>query len=87
MFFCRFPEAKSLQKAWKVVVWGSCCGLETSKRATWMPRWLQVGVNKASYNSKSTKHVPGSLHVGSNLGSDGLENWKSAKTRVKTIVF
>ena len=72
--FCRFPEAKSLQKAWKVAVWRSCCGLEGLKRATWMPCWLQVGVNKASYNSKSTKYVPRSLHGGSNLRSDMPEN-------------
>ena len=72
--FGRFLEAKSLRKAFNVVVWRSCCGLEGLKRATWMPRWLQVGVNKASYNSKSTKYVPRSLHGGSNLRSDMLEN-------------
>ena len=45
--FGRFPEAKSFQKAWKVAVWRSCCGLENVKRATWMPSWLQDGLGRA----------------------------------------
>ena len=85
--FGRFLEATGLQKTCKVAAWRSCCRLEASKTATWMPCWLRVGIKKASYNSKSTKHVPGSLHVGSNLKSDGLENWKLSKNIVKTIVF
>ena len=85
--FGRFLEATSLQKACKVAVWRSCCRLEGLKTATWMPCWLQTWINKASWSFRSTKLGSGSLHVGSNLGSDGLENWKLAKTNVKTIVF
>ena len=85
--FGRFLEATSLQKACKVAVWRSCCGLEGLKTATWMTSWLQTWINKASWSFRSTKLGSSSLHVGSNLGSDGLENWKLAKTLVKTIVF
>ena len=85
--FGRFLEATSLQKACKVAVWRSCCGLEGLKTATWMPCWLQTWINKASWSFRSTKLGSGSLHVGSNLGSDGLEIWKLTKTNVKTIVF
>ena len=35
--FGRFLEATSLQKACKVAVWRSCCGLEGLKTVTWMP--------------------------------------------------
>ena len=85
--FGRFLEATSLQKACKVAVWRSCCGLEGLKRATWMPYWLQTWIKKASLSFRSTKLGSGSLHVGSNLRSDGLDNWKIAKTIVKTMVF
>ena len=85
--FGRFLEATSLQKTCKVAVWRSCCGLEALKSATWMPYWLQTWIKKASLSFRSTKLGSGSLHVGSNLRSDGLENWKVAKTIVKPWFF
>ena len=45
--FGRFLGARSLQKACKVVVWRSCCGLEGLKTAAWMPSWLQDGLERA----------------------------------------
>ena len=85
--FGRCPEAASLQKACKVAVWRSCCGLEVLRSATWMPYSLQTWIKKASLSFRSTKLGSGSLHVGSNLRSDGLENWKVAKTIVKPLFF
>ena len=81
------PSTKSLQKTCKAAVWRSCCGLEASKTATWMPCWLRVGINKASYNFNSYKHLVEGLYVGSNLRSEGLENWKLSKKRVKPMFF
>ena len=45
--FGRFLEAKSFQKACNVVVWRSSCGLEGLKTATWVPSWLQDGLERA----------------------------------------
>ena len=45
--FGRILEAKSLQKACKVALWRSSCGLEGLKKATWMPSWLQTWLNTA----------------------------------------
>ena len=44
---CRFIGASCLQKGCKLVVWRSCCGLETLPRATWMPSWLQNWLGRA----------------------------------------
>ena len=78
--FGRFLEARSLQEACKVALWSSCCGLEGLKKATWMPSWLQTWLNKGRSCLRSPKHGSGSLHLGNNLISDGLGNWKIAKT-------
>ena len=39
--------ADSLQKTCKVAIWRSSCGLEGLKTATWMPCWLQDGLERA----------------------------------------
>ena len=44
--FGRVLGARNLQEACKVALWRSSCGLEGLKTATWMPSWLQDGLNK-----------------------------------------
>ena len=54
----RFLKATSLQKACKLVVWRSCCGLEGLKRAAWMSSWLQDGLGSAKLSPRWPNVAP-----------------------------
>ena len=73
--FGRFHRPGDHQKACKVAVRRSCCGLEGSKTATWMANWLQDRLGRAKLSPKWPKLAPRWPQEGSKKYLAGFSRW------------